>query len=51
MIVRILDPRRTLSFELLLRDELRSPELTAFIGLAATVKRPSSTRSLAAVAS
>lgn len=51
VIARILDPRRTLSFELLLRDESPSPDLTAFMGVAATVKRPSSTRSLAAVAS
>jgi LysR family transcriptional regulator, benzoate and cis,cis-muconate-responsive activator of ben and cat genes len=51
VISRTLDPRRTLSFELLRRDELPSPELTAFIGVLAAGKRPSSTRPLVAVAS
>lgn len=48
---RRLDPGRTLSFELLWRDETPSPALAEFIGLApAGGRRPSSTRSLAAVA-
>ena len=50
VISRVLDPRRTLSFELLGRDEVPSAALTALIGVAAAFKHPSSTRSLAAVA-
>jgi DNA-binding transcriptional LysR family regulator len=50
VISRTLDPRRALSFELLWRDEMASPELTAFVGMMAAVKRPRSTRPLAAVA-
>ena len=43
VIARRLDPRRTLSFELLWRDEVPSPALTAFVdaAAAATSHRPS----------
>jgi DNA-binding transcriptional LysR family regulator len=48
---RTLDPRRTLGFELLARDERQSPALAGFIDLAAaTGERPPTTRTLAAVA-
>ncbi len=51
VIVRRLEPRRTLAFELLWRDEATSPALSELISLAAVnVPRPSSTRALAAVA-
>jgi DNA-binding transcriptional LysR family regulator len=51
VIVRRLEPRRTLAFELLWRDEVTSPALSELISLAAAgVRRPSSTRALAAVA-
>ena len=51
VIVRRLEPRRTLAFELLWRDEATSPALSELISLAAVhVSRPSSTRTLAAVA-
>ena len=51
VIARTLDPRRTLAFELLSRDETPSPALASFIDLAAaTDQRPPTTRSLAAVA-
>ena len=51
VIARALDPRRTLAFELLSRDETPSPALGSFIDSAAdTVQRPPSIRSLAAVA-
>jgi DNA-binding transcriptional LysR family regulator len=51
VIVRRLEPRRTLAFELLWRDEVTSPALSELISLAAVdVKRHSSTRALAAVA-
>jgi DNA-binding transcriptional LysR family regulator len=51
VIVRRLEPRRTLAFELLWRDEAASPALSELISMAAvTVPQPSSTRSLAAVA-
>jgi DNA-binding transcriptional LysR family regulator len=50
VVVRPLDPQRTLSFELLTRDEAPSPALAEFIGLAASSTQHSSTRSLAAVA-
>jgi DNA-binding transcriptional LysR family regulator len=51
VIVRRLEPRRTLAFELLWRDEVMSPALSELISLAAVhVPRPSSTRTLAAVA-
>jgi hypothetical protein len=51
VIVRRLEPRRTLPFELLWRDEVASPALSGFVGsAAATARRPSSTPSLAAVA-
>lgn len=51
VIVRRLEPRRTLAFELLWRDELTSPALSELICLAAVdVRRQSSTRALAAVA-
>jgi DNA-binding transcriptional LysR family regulator len=49
--VRRLEPRRTLAFDLLWRDEVTSPALSELISLAAVnVRRPSSTRALAAVA-
>jgi DNA-binding transcriptional LysR family regulator len=43
VVARTLDPRRTLSFELLWRDEVASPALTAFVdaAAAATSHRPS----------
>ena len=51
VIVRRLEPRRTLAFELLWRDEVTSPALSELISLAAANgRRPSSTRALAAVA-
>jgi DNA-binding transcriptional LysR family regulator len=50
VISRTLDPGRELSFELLWRDEVPSPALTAFIGLAETTRRTSPARTLAAVA-
>jgi DNA-binding transcriptional LysR family regulator len=51
VMVRRLAPRRTLAFELLWRDEVTSPALSELISLAAaTVRRPPSTRGLAAVA-
>jgi DNA-binding transcriptional LysR family regulator len=51
VIVRRLEPRRTLAFELLWRDEVPSPALSALISLAAASnRRQSSTRALAAVA-
>jgi hypothetical protein len=50
VLVRPLEPRRTLSFELLTRDETPSPALAEFIGLAASSIRHPSTRALAAVA-
>ncbi len=50
VISRTLDPGRALSFELLWRDDVPSPALTAFISLAAAAQRTATTRSLAAVA-
>jgi DNA-binding transcriptional LysR family regulator len=51
VIVRTLEPRRTLAFELLWRDELTPPGLSELISLATVDVRPqSSTRPLAAVA-
>ena len=51
VIARTLDPRRTLAFELLSRDETPSPALAGLIGLAAaTAQRPPAIRSLVAVA-
>lgn len=51
VIVRRLEPRRTLAFELLWRDEVTSPALSALITLAAVSnRRQSATRTLAAVA-
>jgi DNA-binding transcriptional LysR family regulator len=51
VIVRRLEPRRTLAFELLWRDEVTSPALSELISLAAAnVRRPSSSRALSAVA-
>ena len=50
VVVRPLDPQRTLSFELLTRDETPSPALAAFISLAASSTQHTSTRPLAAVA-
>jgi DNA-binding transcriptional LysR family regulator len=51
VIVRSLEPRRTLAFEMLWRDEMTSPALSELISLAtADVRRPSLTRPLAAVA-
>ena len=47
---RALHPRRMLAFELLVRDEMPSPALAAFIELAAGVERPAAHRALAAVA-
>jgi hypothetical protein len=50
-IARRLDPRRTLAFELLWRDETPSPALASFIGMAAAdAQRPQAARPLAAVA-
>jgi DNA-binding transcriptional LysR family regulator len=50
VVVRSLDPRRTLSFELLTRDEAPFPALADFISLAASRTQHPSTRPLAAVA-
>jgi DNA-binding transcriptional LysR family regulator len=51
VIVRRLEPRRTLAFELLWRDEVTSPALSELINLAAVdLRRPSSAPALAAVA-
>lgn len=51
VIVRPLEPRRTLEFELFWRDEMTSAALSALISLAAGyVARPPSARALAAVA-
>ena len=51
VIARKLDPRRTLRFELLWRDETPSPALAEFVTLAAAnAQVPQSSRSLAAVA-
>jgi DNA-binding transcriptional LysR family regulator len=51
VIVRRLEPRRTLAFELLWRDEMTPPGLSELISSAAVDVRPqSSTRALAAVA-
>jgi DNA-binding transcriptional LysR family regulator len=51
VIVRRLEPSRALAFELLWRDEVTSPALSELISLAAVdIRRPSSTRALAAVA-
>jgi DNA-binding transcriptional LysR family regulator len=51
VVARRLDPRRTLAFELLSRDETPSPALAGLIGLAASIaQRPPAIRSLAAVA-
>jgi len=51
VVARRLDPRRTLAFELLARDETPSPALAGFIEVAAaTVEPPARTRTLAAVA-
>jgi DNA-binding transcriptional LysR family regulator len=51
VIARRLDPRRTLSFELLWRDDVPSPALAAFVDAAAAHARPQlSPRRLAAVA-
>jgi len=51
VIARRLDPRRTLSFELLWRDEVPTPALAGFVAAAAAhARREPSTRVLAAVA-
>jgi DNA-binding transcriptional LysR family regulator len=50
VVARALDPRRMLAFELLVRDEMRSPALAAFIEVAAAVQPPATNRALAAVA-
>jgi DNA-binding transcriptional LysR family regulator len=50
VVVRPLDPQRSLSFELLTRDETPSPALAEFISLAASSTEQPSTRPLAAVA-
>ena len=50
VVVRPLEPQRTLAFELLTRDETPSPALAEFIGLAASSTRYPSLRPLAAVA-
>lgn len=51
VIARTLDPRRTLSFELLSRDEVPSPALAGFVDAAAAhARRQPSTRVLAAAA-
>jgi DNA-binding transcriptional LysR family regulator len=51
VIVRRLEPRRALAFELLWRDEATSPALSELISLAAaSYRQPSSIRPLAAVA-
>jgi DNA-binding transcriptional LysR family regulator len=50
VLVRRLQPRRALAFELLWRDEVTSPALSELISLAAVdIRRPSSTRALVAV--
>ena len=50
VVARALDPRRMLAFELLVRDEIPSPALAAFIELAGAADRPAANRKLAAVA-
>jgi DNA-binding transcriptional LysR family regulator len=51
VVARPLDPRRTLTFELLWRDEASSPALSEFVSLAAAERcHQASSRSLAAVA-
>jgi DNA-binding transcriptional LysR family regulator len=50
VVVRPLDPHRTLSFELLTRDEAPSPALAEFISSAASSTEHPATRALAAVA-
>jgi DNA-binding transcriptional LysR family regulator len=50
VVVRPLEPRRTLSFELLTRDEAPPPALAEFIGLAASSTQHRLTRPLAAAA-
>ena len=50
VVARALDPRRMLAFELLVRDEMPSPSVAAFIDLAADAQRPAAHRALAAVA-
>jgi hypothetical protein len=50
VVARALDSRRMLAFELLVRDQMPSPALAAFIELAAVVERPAAHRALAAVA-
>jgi DNA-binding transcriptional LysR family regulator len=50
VISRMLAPARALSFELLWRDNVPSPALSAFINLAAGARPAASSRSLAAVA-
>jgi DNA-binding transcriptional LysR family regulator len=50
VVVRPLEPRRTLAFELLTRDEAPSPALAELIGLAASSTQHPSTRPLAAAA-
>jgi DNA-binding transcriptional LysR family regulator len=51
VIVRRLEPRHTLAFELVWRDEVASPALSELISLAtANVGRPAATRALVAVA-
>jgi hypothetical protein len=51
VVARPLDPRRTLTFELLWRDEASSAALSEFVSLAAAERyHPASRRSLAAVA-
>jgi DNA-binding transcriptional LysR family regulator len=48
VIARRLDPPRTLSFELLWRDDVPSPAVAAFVDAAAQAQRQPSTRALAA---
>jgi DNA-binding transcriptional LysR family regulator len=51
VIIRRLEPRRTLAFELLWRDEVTSPALSELISLAAAdLRRPTTIRALAAAA-
>ncbi|HUA07566.1 MAG TPA: LysR family transcriptional regulator [Solirubrobacteraceae bacterium] len=50
LVARRLDPRRTVPFELLWRDETPSPALAELTRLAATIQLPATTRALAAVA-
>jgi hypothetical protein len=51
VIPRTIDPARTLSFELLWRDETSTPALAELIALAAAnARHPSATRLLAAAA-